>query len=147
MPGSKSREDFSVNTFIGPNTAITGNIESAGFIRVDGSLRGDLNARGRLIVGPSARMKSNISGTSITIGGVVRGNILASERVTILATGLVLGDIITRRIQADEGCLIHGRITVCSDDEQWNRAVTEHRDVQGVKSALSGFLYTEHTYG
>ena len=129
MPGRKSREDFFMNTFIGPNTAVTGNIESAGFTRVDGSLRGALNARGRIIVGESARMKSNISGTSVTIGGVVHGNILASERVTILDTALVLGDIITRRIQADEGCLVHGRVTVCSDDEQWNRAVSEHRDV------------------
>jgi cytoskeletal protein CcmA (bactofilin family) len=98
-------------------------------------------------VGESARTRGNISGTAITIGGVVNGNVLASERVTILSTALVLGDIITRRIQADEGCLIHGRVTVCSDDEQWNRAVSEHRDAQGVKSALSGFVYTEHTYG
>ncbi|GHT95522.1 cell shape determination protein CcmA [Spirochaetia bacterium] len=138
-------EDFSVNSIIGPNTSITGDIESGGFTRVDGSMRGNLNAKGRIVVGERARMKSNISGTAITIGGVVYGNVLASERVVVLSTGLVLGDIITRRIQADEGCLIHGRVTVCKDDEKWDRAVAEYRDAQEVKSALSGFSFRQDT--
>jgi cytoskeletal protein CcmA (bactofilin family) len=141
MPGGK-REDFSINTIIGPNTSISGNIDSGGFTRVDGSLRGNLNAQGRVIVGERARMKSSISGTVITIGGVVYGNVLASERVIILSTGLVLGDIITRRIQADEGCLIHGKVTVCQTDAQWNKAVNAYRDAQGVRSALSGVVFS-----
>jgi cytoskeletal protein CcmA (bactofilin family) len=147
MPGN-TRSDFSINTIIGPNSFVSGDIESGGFTRVDGSLRGTLSARGRVIVGERARVKSSISGTSITIGGVVYGNVLASERLTILATALVLGDIITRRIQADEGCLIHGRVRVCPDDEAWNKAVGEYQDAQGVKSALAarspedpGFFY------
>jgi cytoskeletal protein CcmA (bactofilin family) len=86
-------------------------------------------------------MRGNISGTTVTVGGVVYGNILASERISILDTALVLGDIITRRIQADEGCLVHGRVTVCENDEAWDRAVAEHLDSQGVRSALSGFAF------
>jgi cytoskeletal protein CcmA (bactofilin family) len=147
MSGNK-REDFSINTIVGPNTSINGNIESGGFTRVDGSLRGNLNAQGRVIVGERARMKSNISGTAVTIGGVVYGNVLASERVLILSTGLVLGDIITRRIQADDGCLVHGRVTVCQTEEAWNDAVAAYRDARGVKSALSGFAFsTENAHG
>jgi cytoskeletal protein CcmA (bactofilin family) len=135
------KEEFSINTIIGPGTSINGDIESSGFTRVDGNIRGDLTVKGRVVVGEKARMRSNVSGTSVTVGGVVCGNVLASERLTILATGLVLGDIITRRIQADEGCLIHGRVTVCQSDAAWDKAIAEHRDAQGVKSALSGFSY------
>jgi cytoskeletal protein CcmA (bactofilin family) len=138
MPANK-REDFSVNTIIGPNTHINGDVNSAGFTRVDGSLRGNLSVEGRIIVGERARMKSSIAGTAITIGGVVSGNVLASERVTILATGIVLGDIITQRIQADEGCLLHGRITVCETREKWNNAVNEYRDRENIKSVTAGF--------
>jgi cytoskeletal protein CcmA (bactofilin family) len=143
---SRRREDFSINSIIGPNTSVKGDIESGGFTRVDGSLRGDLNAKGRIVVGERARMKSDISGTAITIGGVVYGNVLASERVVVLSTGLVLGDIITRRIQADEGCLIHGRVTVCSDDEKWDKTIAEYRDAQEVKSVLSGFTLHQDTH-
>ncbi|MDR0623831.1 MAG: polymer-forming cytoskeletal protein [Treponema sp.] len=138
MPPSK-HEDFSINTIIGPNTRMNGNIETGGFTRVDGSITGDVKARGRVVIGERARMKSNVSGTSITVGGVVHGHIIASEQIIILSTGLVLGDIITRRIQADEGCLIHGKVSVCPDDASWNWALTAHRDFQGVKSALPVF--------
>jgi cytoskeletal protein CcmA (bactofilin family) len=138
-------EDFSINTIVGPGASINGDIESGGFTRIDGSIRGNLSTKGRIVVGEKARMKGNISGTTVTVGGVVYGNIFASERIIILNTGLVLGDIITRRIQADEGCLIHGRITVCRSEEAWDKAIAEDRDAQGVKSALSGFSFLRET--
>ena len=126
---SVKKEDFSVNTIIGPGTSVSGDIESRGFTRIDGNVMGDVKARGRVIVGERARMKSNVSGTMVTVGGVVFGNVLASERLIILSTGLVLGDIITRRIQADEGCLVHGRVRVCRNDEAWNQALSDFRDI------------------
>ncbi|MDR1412178.1 MAG: polymer-forming cytoskeletal protein, partial [Spirochaetaceae bacterium] len=138
MPAGK-REDFSVNTIIGPNTSINGDVDSAGFTRIDGSLCGNLSARGRIIIGERARMKSNITGTAVTIGGVVSGSVLASDRVLILATGIVLGDIITQRIQADEGCLLHGKVTVCQTREKWDSAVSEYRDTEDLKSVTAAF--------
>ncbi|MDR3334504.1 MAG: polymer-forming cytoskeletal protein [Treponema sp.] len=135
---SQQRENFSLNTIIGPGTWVRGDIESGGFTRMDGSIQGDVSAKGRVIIGEKARMKGNVSGTSVTIGGVVYGNILASERLIVLASALVMGDIITRRIQADEGCLIHGKVMVCQTDEQWDRALAEYQDVQGIRSALAG---------
>jgi cytoskeletal protein CcmA (bactofilin family) len=136
---SGRHDDFSINTIIGPNTNVAGNIDAGGFTRIDGSIRGDVNARGRVVIGERARMKSNVTGTAITIGGVVYGNVIASESVVILSTALVLGDIITRRIQADEGCLIHGKVQVCPDEERWNQALSEHLDAQGIRSALPVF--------
>jgi cytoskeletal protein CcmA (bactofilin family) len=134
-------EDFSINSILGPGSSIEGDIETDGFTRIDGSIRGNLSAKGRVVVGEKARMRGAISGTTVTVGGVVCGNILASERISVLDTALVLGDIITRRIQADEGCLIHGKVTVCQNDEAWDRALAEYRDAQGVRSALSEFAF------
>jgi cytoskeletal protein CcmA (bactofilin family) len=131
------REEFSLNTIIGPASSVQGNVDAGGFTRVDGDLRGDLNASGRIIVGEDARILGMVTGTAITIGGVVCGNILAEERVVILATGIVLGDIITRRIQADENCLIQGRILVCGDSSRWEQAAREYRDARDVKAALN----------
>ena len=138
MPAGKY-EDFSINTIIGPNTSMAGDIESGGFTRVDGSIRGDLTAKGRVVVGEKARMKSNVTGTAITVGGVVFGNVIASESLLILSTAVVLGDIITRRIQADEGCIVHGKVMVCPDEASWARALSEYLDAQGIKSALPVF--------
>jgi cytoskeletal protein CcmA (bactofilin family) len=139
-----NRGDFSINTIIGPNTSINGDIDSGGFTRIDGSVRGDVRAKGRIVIGERARLKSNITGTNITIGGVVYGNIVADGHLVILSTALVIGDIITRRIQADDGCLIHGKVMVCSGDESWIKTISEYRDAQGIKSALPVF---KKTYG
>jgi cytoskeletal protein CcmA (bactofilin family) len=126
---SAHRKDFSINTIIGPGVYVHGNLETPGFTRVDGNVLGDLKVRGQVVIGEKARMKSNVSGTFVTIGGVVYGNVLASEGIIILSTGLVKGDIITRRIRADDGCLIHGRIQVCTNGEVWDKAVGDYRDM------------------
>ena len=130
------QNEYSITTIIGPKTNVIGNIESGGFTRVDGNVLGDLRSKGSVVIGERARMKSNISGTSITIGGVVYGNVIASERLVVLSTGLIIGDIITRRIQADEGCLIHGRVRICRTEEAWNKAFSEYRDFAEIRDTL-----------
>jgi len=138
MPSARYK-DFSINTIIGPNTTMKGDIETGGFTRIDGNVTGNVSAAGRVVIGERARIKSNVSGTAITVGGVVCGNVIAGDSLLILSTALVLGDIITRRIQADDGCLIHGKVLVCPDEADWDRAVSEYRDAQGIKSVLPVF--------
>jgi cytoskeletal protein CcmA (bactofilin family) len=138
MPFGKF-DDFSINTIIGPNTFLKGDIETGGFTRIDGSIMGNVTAKGSVIIGERARMKSNVSGTKITIGGVVYGNVIARNSLVVLSTALVIGDIITRRIQVDDGCLIHGKVLVCPDEESWTNAVNEYRDAQGIKQTLPVF--------
>ncbi|MDR2211652.1 MAG: polymer-forming cytoskeletal protein [Spirochaetaceae bacterium] len=130
--GKNSREqkkaEFAVNTIIGPGSFVQGDVESGGFTRIDGSLKGNLHSKGRVVVGETARMRSSITGTNITIGGVVDGNILASERLIVLPSAMIIGDITTRRIEAGEGCLIHGKVRVCQTEESWERASSQYRD-------------------
>ena len=132
--------DFSINTIIGPNTELNGDVTTGGFTRIDGSIRGNVRAKGRVIVGERARIKGNVTGTNITIGGVVYGNIIADGHLVILSTAIVIGDIITRRIQADDGSFINGRIVVCITDESWVKTTSEYKDAQGIKSALPVFI-------
>jgi len=136
---AQDSSDYSINTIIGPNTSLTGDIETGGFTRIDGSIRGDVRAKGRVVIGERARVKGNVTGTNITIGGVVYGNIVSDGPLVILSTAIVIGDIITRRIQADDGCFINGSVAVCSTDERWTKTMSEHKDAQGIKSALPVF--------
>jgi len=133
---------FSINTIIGPNTDLTGDIETGGFTRIDGSIRGNVRAKGRIVIGEKARIKGNVTGTNITAGGVVFGNVIADGNLVILSTAVVIGDIITRRIQADDGCFINGRVAVCPNDDSWLKTTSEYRDAQGIKSVLPVFQKT-----
>ena len=124
----KKQHEFAINTIIGPGSFVRGDIEASGFTRVDGNVKGNLHAQGRVVVGKNARMRSSITGTNITIGGVVDGNILASERLIVLPSALIIGDIITKCIEAGEGCMIHGKVRVCKNEDSWERAKSEFRD-------------------
>uniref|UniRef100_A0A7C3E846 Polymer-forming cytoskeletal protein n=1 Tax=Gracilinema caldarium TaxID=215591 RepID=A0A7C3E846_9SPIR len=132
MP-EKSFENFSVNTIVGPGTYIEGDVSSAGFTRIDGSLKGDLVVQGRVVIGENARLCSNISGTAVTIGGVVMGDVLANERVTVLSTAIVLGNIITCRIQIDEGCIVHGSVVTCSSKDEWEQRCAAYKDARSIR--------------
>ncbi|MDR0540104.1 MAG: polymer-forming cytoskeletal protein [Spirochaetaceae bacterium] len=136
MAAKVNRSDFSINTIIGPGTNVWGDVEAAGFTRIDGALHGDLAVQGRIVIGEKACLKSSVSGTSVTIGGIVYGNVIATDRLVLLSTGLVVGDVITRRIQIDDGCLVHGKIVVCKDEEKMKAALAEHHDAEGVRQAL-----------
>jgi cytoskeletal protein CcmA (bactofilin family) len=133
MPSRKTRaaDNYTINTIIGPGSFVQGDVKSEGFTRIDGALQGNLHAKGRVVIGENARLRSSIRGTTITIGGVVDGNILASERLVALPTALILGNITTRRLEAGEGCLIHGRVQVCDTEESWNKAEKEYRNKHG----------------
>ena len=135
----KKQDEFTLNTIIGPDSFVRGAIEASGFTRVDGNVKGNLHAKGRVVVGESARMRSSITGTCVTIGGVVDGNILASERLIVLPSALIIGDITTRRIEAAEGCLIHGRVRVCQNEDSWERAKLEYRDKRQAEPAPSPY--------
>jgi len=141
----KKETGFAINTIIGPNSFVRGDIDSGGFARIDGSVKGNLHARGRVVVGANARMRSSITGTSVTIGGVVDGNVLASERLIVLSSAIILGDIITRRIEVNEGCLIHGKVKVCQTQESWERAKSEYKDKRSAVQP-SGFPLTSYLY-
>jgi len=133
--------EFAINTIVGPNSFVQGDIAADGFTRVDGSVKGNLHANGRVVVGAKARMRSSITGTNVTIGGIVDGNVLASERLVVLSSAIILGDITTRRIEVNEGCLIHGRVKVCQTQESWERARSEYKDK---RSAASGSAFGLH---
>jgi cytoskeletal protein CcmA (bactofilin family) len=132
MP-EKIFENLSINTIIGTGTYIEGSISSAGFTRIDGALKGDLVVQGRVVIGESARIRSNIAGTAVTVGGVVLGDILANERVTVLSSAVVLGTIITCRIQIDEGSIVHGNVVTCSSKEEWERRCSEYKDAMSIR--------------
>ncbi|WP_304222965.1 polymer-forming cytoskeletal protein [Gracilinema caldarium] len=135
MP-EKILENLSINTIIGAGTRIDGDVVSPGFTRIDGALKGDLTVQGRVVIGENARLRSNVSGTAVTVGGVVLGDILAHDRVIVLSSAVVLGTIITCRIQIDEGSIIHGRVITCATREEWERRCAEQRDARSINAPI-----------
>src|SRR5438067_13442892 len=75
-------------------------------------MNGDLTTEGDLSVGEHGRVKGNVSGRNVVVGGSIQGNVSTSGRLEILATGKVFGDIVVGSLIIDEGGILRGKSAV-----------------------------------
>jgi len=97
-----------INTLVGLGSSVKGDIAVHGFFRVDGDFQGKVTTEGRILVSPSGRVKGSLTGRNIVVSGVVKGDLFASERITLMATALVVGNLYAPRIQMERGVLVEG---------------------------------------
>lgn len=98
-----------IENVIGPTATFIGDLKCDGGVRVDGVFQGTLETMGNVIIGEAAKVVADIVGRNISISGAVKGDIIASGRLEILATGLVWGDIQVASFLIDEGGVFSGR--------------------------------------
>jgi cytoskeletal protein CcmA (bactofilin family) len=95
-------------TFLGKGAQFKGIISFEGTIRIDGKLEGEIHTKGTLVVGEHAVIEGDVSADVVISGGRVTGNIIASEKVQLLATGVVIGTIKTPILSIEEGVRFSG---------------------------------------
>jgi cytoskeletal protein CcmA (bactofilin family) len=97
-PGkSNTSESTSVN-LIGNGTQLIGDVKSNGDFRIDGSLKGNIEVKGKLVVGPQGSIEGEISCQNADVSGIIKGKINASDLLTLKSTAKINGDIITGKI-------------------------------------------------
>ena len=129
-------DDISINTIIGKGSAISGNMKVNGFIRIDGDIDGSLETDGNVIVGENARIRGDLTAKSVIIGGIIKGNIKASESVKILAEAAVIGDIISRKVQVDGSAIIHGHCISIKDEAEYGKTSGEYLQSKAIKEKV-----------
>ena len=77
-------------------------------LRINGKFEGTLETKGNLTVGQSAQVYADISGDNIVVGGRVRGRVTAKERLTLLPSAIVEGDIYPAKLNVAEGAILEG---------------------------------------
>ena len=105
-----------IETIIGPNAHFRGDIQSDGGMRIDGICEGTLDIAGNLVIGESAKIIADITANNISISGAVKGNI-NGNRVEILKTGRVWGDLVISSLLLEEGAYLRGQTTMHGDIE------------------------------
>lgn len=110
------QEDGSfINSIVGEGTSFAGELVLNGILRVDGDFTGTIRTGGKVLVGINGRAQCSINAGTVVVGGVVKGNIRADEKVLILSTGMIIGDIETPRLIAEDGVVLHGSCSVTTD--------------------------------
>ena len=100
-------EAGSIN-LIGIGTQITGDINSAGDVRIDGTLTGDIKLSGRLVVGPNGKIEGNVICQNADISGEIKGTVQVAEMLALKTTAKISGDIITNKLSIEPGAVYTG---------------------------------------
>ena len=104
--------DIEANSMIGEKSFFDGRFLVKGNMRIDGRFEGQTLLVDQLEIGPKARLKTDITATSVVVEGIIIGNIYASRRILLLATARVLGDIKTPELIIQDGVILEGRCTI-----------------------------------
>ncbi len=127
-PGAKRGE----GSHLGPSLTVRGDLLAAEDLYFDGKLEGSLSVPNHCaVIGPRAQVKADIDAKEIVVQGSVQGNLRAADRVQIRLSGAVQGDIVTSRIQIEDGANFRGRIEI-QRPEAASAAVAEATKSRGV---------------
>lgn len=104
-------EERRVAAWIGKSLVVQGKVISMQDLTIDGQVEGTIELGNHgLTIGVGAAIKANLVAKTITISGTVTGNVTATEKVDLRATGVVDGDIIAPRLVMAEGAIIRGKV-------------------------------------
>ena len=105
-----------INSIIGSDMVVEGNIRAKETVRVEGSVTGDVETEGSLIISATGKVKGNIKGSSVMVGGVLEGDLSSSGKTEVLSSGKVLGNIRTKSLIVDENAVFQGQCIMNTDE-------------------------------
>jgi cytoskeletal protein CcmA (bactofilin family) len=88
QPAGNAKESL-----IAADVTIEGKIEGAGHVRIAGRFKGDVNVEGNVTIEQGAHVTGQIAAATVIVSGEVHGNVSASQRVELLETGVINGDV------------------------------------------------------
>ena len=93
-------------------TSIEGEIRSDSNIRIDGRVKGTVNARGRVIVGQTGIIEGEVVCQSSDIEGTVIGKVNCQDLLSLKATAKLQGDINTKKLAIEPGAVFTGNCSM-----------------------------------
>src|SRR5947208_15618426 len=109
------RSNDQVSGFLDKGTNVTGELEFAGTLRIDGNFHGSISTGDVLIIGEHAIVHADIKVGEIEVHGQVFGSVDAKRRVEVTATGRIRGDIRTPVLVTGSGGILDARIEMVGD--------------------------------
>ncbi|HDP80150.1 MAG TPA: polymer-forming cytoskeletal protein [Spirochaetes bacterium] len=103
------------SNLIGENSYFSGRFLINGSLRIDGRFEGKYLQADQLYIGPTGKIRTNINAVSVIVEGLVIGNINASNRILLMPTAKIYGDIKTPELIIQNGVILEGRCTISND--------------------------------
>jgi len=129
---SRNMQENGPGTVVGVNVALSGTLKDQSDIAVYGMVDGEVISEKAVTVGESAQVKGPVKGQIVTVAGVVRGSIEATEKLEVVESGKVFGSINTKDLVVHSGAILVGKCSMPSSEQ------AEEEDGADQKSETDG---------
>jgi len=111
-----------IDTVIGRNTTLEGDVHFAGGLHVEGVIQGDLIANNKeksiLILTQKGRIEGDIRGTAVVLDGEVLGNVTASVSLELAHHARVKGNVSYKTLEMEGGAVMNGVLSQLQSTDQ-----------------------------
>jgi len=107
MPSSSSSSSSSSINTLGAGTVIEGTINAEGDIRIDGTLNGTINCKGKIIIGPQGLIDGTMNCKNSVVEGMIKGVINVDNELNIKETAKVNGEVNTGQLMVQPGAVFN----------------------------------------
>ncbi|HEX8179710.1 MAG TPA: polymer-forming cytoskeletal protein [Pyrinomonadaceae bacterium] len=138
---ARDLKDGLVGGFVGVHSAVSGEANFKGMLRVDGRVSGRINSQdGTLIVSAGGQVDADIEVAVAKINGTVKGDIRAHGRIEFGRTARVNGNIHTPALIIEQGAIFEGNCRMTEQPAQADRprAQAPTRTAATQQTAASG---------
>lgn len=120
--------DNSTINLISNGTDITGDIKSNGDIRIDGTLKGNLNTKGKVVIGPTGKVIGEVICKNSEVSGIVEGKITVGQLLNLKASSKILGDIATSKLSVEQGAIFSGTCKMSENENYGGASATKENE-------------------
>jgi len=109
---NKENETSGVVNIIGIGTIITGDIQSKGDIRIDGTLKGAVKTSGKVVVGEAGIIEGDVECDNADIAGSLNAKISVAQLLSLKGTAKLTGDLVTNKLAIEPGAAFTGHCSM-----------------------------------
>ena len=120
--------DNSTINLISIGTDITGDVKSSGDIRIDGSLTGNLNTKGKVVIGQTGKVNGEIICKNSEISGTIEGRVIVNQLLNLKASSKILGDIVTSKLSIEPGAIFSGTCKMSENNDNGEASAIREKE-------------------
>jgi cytoskeletal protein CcmA (bactofilin family) len=120
--------DNTTINLISNGTDITGDVKSSGDIRIDGSLTGNLNTKGKVVIGPTGKVKGEVICKNSEVSGIIEGKITVGQLLNLKASSKINGDITTSKLSIEPGAVFSGNCKMSDTDNNGGATTIKEKE-------------------
>lgn len=109
LPSRPAARDVK-ESIIAADLTIEGKIEGAGHVRIAGRFKGDVHIQGNLTIEAGAKITGGVRAAAVFIAGELEGNVDSAQRVELLETGVLSGDLKAGSLTVAAGSRMRGQV-------------------------------------